>query len=142
VNAETGAQPGSGAGTAQTYSFTFGHYLQKDDWTDTRVLTWDVLATILTSHTVGSKKGSCIVPAVFSGTCRKKAEAQRIDVAFLDCDIGTTLDEIRDAVAAQGWAAIIIDPALIVLTTRRSGTAGAGRWSGSDEAASRGYACG
>jgi hypothetical protein len=36
----------------------------------------------------------------------------------------------------------IIDPALIVLTTRRSGTAGAGRWSGSDGAAWIGCACG
>jgi NAD(P)-dependent dehydrogenase (short-subunit alcohol dehydrogenase family) len=37
---------------------------------------------------------------------------------------------------------LFIDPALIVLTTRRSGTAGAGRWSGCDGGAWRDCAYG
>jgi hypothetical protein len=107
VNAETDARPGADAGATRTYGFTFGHFQQKEDWTDVRLLTWPELVPLLTTHAVGRKEGACIVPAVFSGTRRKKAEAVRIDVAFLDSDGGATLEEIRTAVAARGWAAIV-----------------------------------
>lgn len=90
-----------------TYSFTFGHHMLKEPWDDVRALAWPELASLLTTHTVGRKEGSCIVPAVFSGTRRKKAEAVRIEVAFLDSDTGVPIDEIRAAIARQGWAAII-----------------------------------
>jgi hypothetical protein len=93
-------------GTLRTYRFTFGSY-SDEIWTDVRPLTWTELTAVLTHHEIGAKKGTCIVPAVFSGTRRRKAEAAQIEVAFLDCDIGTTLDEIRTATAAHGWAAII-----------------------------------
>jgi len=63
------------------------------DWTDVRALTWPALAAILTAHGVRSKAGTCIVPAVFSGGRRKKAEAVQIEVATLDSDSGATLDE-------------------------------------------------
>jgi hypothetical protein len=59
------------------------------------------------THTVGRKEGTCIVPAVFSGMRRKKAEAVRTDVAFLNSDGGATLDEIRGAILARGWAAVV-----------------------------------
>lgn len=95
------------AAAAPLYRFTFGHYLQKDDWSDIRSLTWRDVIDVLTTHTVGPKAGTCIVPAVFSGTHRRKAEAARIDVAMLDSDGGATLDEIRATIAARGWAAII-----------------------------------
>ncbi|WP_372624707.1 hypothetical protein [Falsiroseomonas sp.] len=95
------------ASDPRTYRFTFGHHLQKDDWSDVQALTWSALADLLTTHIVGPKAGTCIVPAVFSGGRRKKAEAVQIDVAMLDSDSGATLDEIRAAVTARRWAAII-----------------------------------
>jgi hypothetical protein len=95
------------AGDERAFRFTFGHHLQKDDWSDVRALTWSALADLLTTHTIGPKAGTCIVPAVFSGGRRKKAEAVQIDVAMLDSDSGATLDEIRAAVTARRWAAII-----------------------------------
>ncbi|MBX6376289.1 MAG: hypothetical protein IRZ13_18945, partial [Acetobacteraceae bacterium] len=83
----------SDGGAALTYAFTFGHYLQKHGWTDVRSLSWDGLAALLTTHEVGPKAGTCIVPAVFAGGRRKKEYAVSIDVAFLDSDTGTTLGE-------------------------------------------------
>ena len=104
VQSQTRAE---GAGAIQTYSFTFGHHQQKDGWSDVRALTWPQLAELLTTHAVGPKTGTCIVPAVFSGARRQKAEAERIDVAFLDSDGGATLAEIQAAIAAHGWTAIV-----------------------------------
>jgi hypothetical protein len=92
--------------TARTYDCTFGTYTDIK-WTDRRSLSWDELTTILTSHQVGPKEGTCIVPATFTGMRRHKNEAARIDVVVLDSDAGFTLDEIRDAIDGRGWAAVI-----------------------------------
>lgn len=92
---------------ARIYGFTLGVYDQSGPWNDVRSLTWPELASLLTTHKLGQKTGSCIVPAVFVGTDRKKAQAKQIDVALLDSDRGATLDEIRAAIAKRGWAAII-----------------------------------
>jgi len=86
---------------------TFGTYTQSTPWTDVRALAWPTLADLLTHHQVGPKEGTCIVPAVFRGTERKKDQAQRIDIVMLDSDGGATLDEIRYAVRERGWSAII-----------------------------------
>ena len=85
----------------------FGDYNQPGPWTDRRELRWSDLAALLTTHGVGPKEGSCIVPAIFRGTRRHKADAEQIDVAFLDSDSGATLEEIAAAVLRLGWAAII-----------------------------------
>ena len=90
-----------------TYTGTFGIYNQTTPWTDTRSLSWSDLAALLTTHTVGIKEGTCLVPAVFSGTKRVKAEAKRIDVVFLDSDAGYALETIRAAITRHGWAAAI-----------------------------------
>jgi hypothetical protein len=97
----------SGSELEGTYRFTVGHHLQKDDWSNIRSLNWSELAGLLTTHEVGPKAGTCIVPAVFSRGRRKKAEAVQIDVAMLDSDSGATLDEIQAAIATRGWAAAI-----------------------------------
>lgn len=88
------------------YRFTFGHFTQTS-WTDVRSLTWPDVVTLLTTHEVGPKEGTCIVPAVFRGKKRQRADADQIDVAFLDSDTGHTLDEIKAAITARGWSAII-----------------------------------
>jgi hypothetical protein len=80
---------------------------QTTPWTDVRALAWSDLCGLLTRHEVGPKKGSCIVPALFRGRRRKKADADRIEIAMLDSDAGTPLDEIAAALRALGWAAII-----------------------------------
>lgn len=70
-------------------------------------MTWPELADLLTRHEIGPKEGTCIVPAIFSGQRRSKEQAQRIDLAFLDSDAGSTLPEIRAALHHHGWMAII-----------------------------------
>ncbi len=107
MTTQTGGAADAPSGTAQTYGFTFGHYTQTTPWTDVRALTWAEIAALLTRHEVGAKEGSCLVPATFSGTKRHKADAQRIDVAFLDSDAGATLPEISAAIAERGWTAIV-----------------------------------
>ena len=103
--------PGSGDPAEDSkehrYRFTFGTYTQTDPWSDVRSLSWGELATLLTAHEVGPKEGICIVPAVFRGARRRKADAAQIDVAFLDSDAGYTLDEISHAIMGCGWTAII-----------------------------------
>lgn len=89
------------------YRFTFGYYTQKEPWTDCRSLTWPELAAKLTTHEVGRKEGTCIVPAVFRGVRRHLNDAEQIDVAFLDSDSGATLDEIRTAIEGRGLQAIV-----------------------------------
>ena len=74
------------------YSLTFGVYNQTAPWTNVRSLTWPEIATLLTQHEIGVKKGSCVVPALFSRQQRKKGFAARIGVAFLDSDSGAPLD--------------------------------------------------
>ena len=86
---------------------TFGHHTQTGPWTDRRKVTWSELALLLTRHDVGQKEGTCWVPATFRGTSRKKEEAERIDVAVLDCDAGDDLSQIKASIAARGWAAVI-----------------------------------
>ena len=86
---------------------TFGHYTQATPWADVRTLPWSELTILLTRHEAGPKEGSGIVPATFSGTPTDKADAQRIDVAFLDSDAGATLQEITAAIGARGWAAAV-----------------------------------
>lgn len=105
MNNET-QPPDSSNDESRRYRFTFGSYTQTS-WTDVRSLTWPDVATMLTTHAVGQKEGTCIVPAVFRGKKRQKADADQIDVAFLDSDTGHTLEEIKAAIAARGWKAII-----------------------------------
>ena len=92
---------------SRLFGCTFGTYTQKTAWIDRRVVAWHELVDVLTTHSVGSKEGICIVPAVFRGDRRHKADADQIDVAFLDSDSGTTLAEIAGAVRMRGWAAVI-----------------------------------
>ena len=99
--------PPTGGADTSTFAFTFGIYNQATLWTNVRHLTWTDLSDLLTTHTVGAKEGTCIVPAVFRGTRRHKSDAERIDVAFLDSDAGHGLDEISVAIRTLGWAAII-----------------------------------
>jgi len=101
------ASPQSDDAEPKLYRFSFGPFKNADVWTDVRALSWCDLAVLLTAHSVGTKDGPCIVPAVFLGTRRRKSEAEQIDVVFLDSDAGATLDEIRAAISARGWAAII-----------------------------------
>ena len=89
------------------YTCTFGLFNQSGGWTDTRSMSWPELAMLLTTHEVGKKEGTCLVPAVFSSTKRVKADAKRIDVVFLDSDSGHPLQHIQAAVARRGWAAVI-----------------------------------
>ncbi|HWL67120.1 MAG TPA: hypothetical protein VNS22_01920 [Geminicoccus sp.] len=107
MNAHTQGPPDASQASAVVYHATFGIYNQDSDWDDRRALTWQDLIPLLTRHEVGPKEGTCIVPATFFGMRRKKLEAERIDVAFLDSDAGFTLDEIEAAVRRRGWAAII-----------------------------------
>ena len=109
---------------ARLYSFTFGEHQTQTTWPAARGLTWPELVTLMTSHPVGTKTGSCIVPARFRGTTRKKTEALQIDVALLDSDVGHTLEELRQAVTAKGWRAIITSTHSH-LTTRTSSKRGA-----------------
>ena len=107
MGANIAGQPEVERNDVLTYRFTFGNYNQTDPWTDVRDLTWPEIASLLTQHTVGAKEGSCVVPAVFRGTRRHKAEAEQIDLVVLDSDCGHGLTEIREAVVARGWCAII-----------------------------------
>lgn len=108
MNAATTFSADQAAGSERTYGCTFGSSKdQTAPWTDVKYVTWPRLCQGLTSFAIGPKEGRCIVPAVFRGTQRRKADAKQIDIAFLDCDIGHTLDEIRARVMAQGWMAII-----------------------------------
>ena len=91
----------------RTFALTFGAMPTQKDWTDRRTITWPALARILTNHEVGPKAGSCVVPAIFRGTRRHKANADQIALVMLDTDCGHTLEEIEAAVRTRGWAAII-----------------------------------
>lgn len=83
-------------------TFTFGMFNQSRRWTDVRSYTWNMLAALLTDHQIGSKAGTCIVPAVFRGTRRHQLDARQIDVVLFDSDSGATLAEIRSAIARAG----------------------------------------
>jgi hypothetical protein len=92
---------------AQTFTITLGTTDTQTVWTERETLSWEYLAAKLTSHAEGSKRGSCVVPAVFRGTERKKDHADQIDVVFLDSDSGATLADIGRAVKDLGWDAIV-----------------------------------
>ena len=85
---------------------TFGFWTSTS-WTDQRELSWPELTEVLTTHEVGQKEGSAIVPATFRGDRRIKSDAEEIGVAFLDSDTGRTMAEIEASVRACGWAAVI-----------------------------------
>jgi hypothetical protein len=119
--------PQRSSGSLPTFTATFGVYNQTEPWTNTKSLTWPDLTAKLTAHEVGPKEGSCIVPATFSGTRRKKADAQRIDLVMLDSDTGASLQEIVDAVTQQGWSAVISSTHSHLTTTSR---AKRGNWDG------------
>ena len=93
--------------TAAPFGFTFGASHTQSTWSDFRRVTWPQLVKMMTSHVPGQKEGSCIVPAQFRGNARKKEDAARIDVAFLDSDSGATLAEIVANVKIMGWEAVI-----------------------------------
>ena len=89
------------------FGYTFGVSHTQTHWPEFRRTTWPDLVNMLTSHVPGPKEGSCIVPAKFTGTQRKKEQAERIDVVFLDSDGGATLDAITAALRARGWEAVV-----------------------------------
>jgi hypothetical protein len=103
----------------KTFSCTFGTYTQTK-WTDRRSVPWQELVRILTTHAVGRKEGSCIVPALFRGNRRHKADADQIDVAFLDSDGGATLVEIAAAMRSKGWTAVISSTHSHLTTTTKA----------------------
>jgi hypothetical protein len=90
-----------------TITLTFGRSKSEIRWTDRRTLTFDELARLLRQHMVGNKDGTCFTPATFTGTVRRMEQAARIDIAVLDADCGHSFDEIKNAVEAKGWKAII-----------------------------------
>ena len=100
------SEQGEPEATTRTYTCTFGTFTSTE-WTDQRSHSWAELTALLTRHEVGPKEGSCIVPAIFTGKRRHKNDAARIDIVMLDSDAGYTLEQIRDAVAEWGWAAVI-----------------------------------
>ena len=102
------AAPDAGQDVApRTFTATFGLYNQTTSWTDVRSLTWAEWCELFTHHEIGPKEGSCVVPARFRGTARRKSEADQIDLAVLDSDCGHSLAEIEAAIRAKGWRAII-----------------------------------
>lgn len=107
MNAGSGALTERPLDLQLRFTATFGVYNQTGPWTDIRALSWPELTAKLTAHEVGPKEGSCIVPATFSGKHRRKADALRIEVVMLDSDTGATLQEISDAIARQGWSAVV-----------------------------------
>lgn len=101
------AEPQEEPAKVPTYTCTFGTYNQSSGWTDTRSMSWPDLATLLTTHEVGDKEGTCLVPAVFSGARRAKVDAKRIDVVLLDSDAGYALDTIHSALSRRGSTAAV-----------------------------------
>lgn len=93
--------------TVTSFGFTYGISHTQSIWGDTRQVSWTGLVEMLTSHVPGGKEGPCLVPAIFTGSNRKKEEAAQIDVAFLDSDSGATLDQIVAALKARGWEAVV-----------------------------------
>ncbi|WP_421989931.1 hypothetical protein [Roseococcus sp.] len=102
-----GPDPEAGVGRAALLRCTFGIYNQTTPWTDSREMPWPKLATLLTTHELGPKEGTCIVPAAFRGIHRNKKDASRIEVVMLDSDSGATLDEIVAAIGLLGLAAVV-----------------------------------
>jgi hypothetical protein len=97
----------SGKNRASLFTLTFGQSKTQSKWPEKRSLTFPELADLLADAPAGPKDGPCYVPAVFTGVARRMDKAARIDVAVLDADCGHTIEEIRAAVTAKGWRAII-----------------------------------
>lgn len=107
------------AHTAAPIGVTFGTKSTNSTWIDRRTLTWSDLAKLLTTHTVGQKDGTCIVPALLRGSSRKKEDADTISIAMLDSDTGVALAELADAVRRWGWAGAIHSTHSHMTTTTR-----------------------
>jgi Protein of unknown function (DUF3987) len=95
------------AQTEPLINLTFGRSKSEIRWADRRSISWSALAQMLATAAVGQKDGACYTPATFSGVARRMDQATQIDVAVLDSDTGHTLEQIRAAIKAKGWAAII-----------------------------------
>lgn len=104
---ETGSIPLLTDGSTESFGFTYGASHTQSTWGDARRVSWPGMVEMLTGHVPGGKEGPCIVPAVFTGSSRKKEEAAQIDVAFLDSDGGAPLDDIIAALKARGWEAVV-----------------------------------
>ena len=92
---------------SRSFAFTFGASHTQSSWTDIRRVSWPKMVEMLTTHVPGTKEGACLVPAVFTGSSRKKEDAAQIDVAFLDSDSGATLEDITAALKREGWEAVV-----------------------------------
>jgi hypothetical protein len=113
VNAGTDISACCASSEVATYACALGHYTRTIPRADVRRFSWSDLAGSLTHHEFGAKEGTCIVPAVFSGTRRDNADAQRIDVAILDGDAGPCRrGRPRPATAAcgaRGFGAVTVE---------------------------------
>ena len=98
---------GADVAEQQEISLTFGKSRAEVRWHDRRTMSFDQFGALLRRASVGIKDGACYTPATFTGTARRMDQTARIDVAVLDADCGHTLKEIRDAITAKGWTAII-----------------------------------
>ncbi len=91
----------------QTFSLTFGRSRSEVKWVDRQDLTFQQIAERLSTSPVGSKDGPCYTPAVFAQHSRKMEFAQQIDLVVLDADSGHSFEDIKAAVSAKGWRAIV-----------------------------------
>lgn len=76
-------------------------------WSDRKCLSWADFGEVLADVKVGKKDGQCYTPALLSGMQRRIDFTTQIDVAVLDADCGHDFEEIKAAVQAKGWCAII-----------------------------------
>lgn len=113
---------------ARRITVTLGRNRMEMRWTERRQFTFDAFAAALAEAPVGVKDGTCYTPATFTGTARRMDQAQQIDIVVLDADSGHTLDEIRDAVAGQGWRAIIHSTYSHLTTTTAIAAGAAEKW--------------
>lgn len=113
---------------ARRITVTLGRNRMEMRWTERRHFTFSEFAEMLRHAPIGSKDGTCYTPATFTGTARRMDQAQQIDIVVLDADSGHTLDEIRDAVAGQGWRAIIHSTYSHLTTTTAIAAGAAEKW--------------
>lgn len=118
--------------TNKTFTFTQAHSHTESKWHDRRTYTFDELAQLFTTPTIGPKAGPCFTPAVFRGTERKMDDADQIDVAILDSDCGHTLAEIRAAITGKGWPAVVHSTHSHLRATTETAAAPYERWSESN----------
>jgi hypothetical protein len=72
MNAQSESRRETAGGSSPTCKCTFGYYTQTSPWTDVREVAWPDLAAMLTTHEIGPKEGTCIVPAGFTGSRLEK----------------------------------------------------------------------